>query len=183
MTKVRVAVLALLAALEAIGLLGGCGSRQPRYVGEVPGQTHVSTQRDPSMPVAMHHDVPPPGPGARISRPGQGPVDTAPTVGDRPSPDTLAPRTIAPGDVDSTVESRQPTPAPVVVGGTPPEDNDRAASGTAPAPTPPPTTGGPGAGTGNPDVGPGSGTGNRDVGPGTGTTGTGTTSPPAPETR
>lgn len=109
-----------LRSLLATGvLLAGC-QPPPRDASTFPdelGRSTAAGPADPSKPVAVTHDVPPAGPGLRISAPGTATVINGPgAFGGATMADTIAPRTIAPGDVDSTIETRGPpagaTPAP-----------------------------------------------------------------------
>lgn len=150
MLSTRIAVLVFVA---------GCSrTTDVRYVGLPLGQSTATGPREPSAPIAMTPDVPPPGPGMRISTPGGSAPAATGAASDDVSPATIAPRgTIAPA---GSIAPRDMAGATPTTPGTDPSTGNPVVAPIAPAPTsptaptPPPPTG-----ATPPNVGPGTGTG------------------------
>lgn len=142
--------------IAALLVVAGCSPPGARYVGtSTLGQSTAAGPKDPSAPIAMVPDLPPPGPGLPISTPGRAPIPAGPGAfgGQTESPATIAPSgTIAPGGAVTPGRTDSSTPAAVVapIGAQTPATTPGPAT---PAPTAPP----PGAEP--PNVGPGTGTG------------------------
>src|SRR5688572_926147 len=124
-----------LIGIAALLVAAGCSAPQGiRYVGpSTLGQSTAAGPKDPSAPIAMAPDVPPPGPGLPISMPGRAPVPAGPGAfeGQTESPATIAPSgTIAPGGTVAPAGTVTP-------GGT---DPSTGAPVVAPIVAPPPTT-------------------------------------------